>query len=327
MTFKVDWEKPSQQYDLPEIILTSMVQQAFPKQSLEAYKLIPGGCANLNIHIKLTSHADSYILRVYLREPNAAYREQQLAKFLQAHLPLPQIYHIGELADYRFAISQFISGITLRDLLLGNERYNLSELMFAAGQYLGKIQKHRFASSGFFDQELKIVQTISNADYVEFAKDCLEQLSATESLKPELIQKIHKLVEEFSFYFPTEKDDHLVHADFDPANILVEKHQDVWKISGILDWEFSYSGSPLCDVANMLRYAHHMPDTFTLSFLAGFKEDYLLPDDWRPRTHIMNLLALLDCLALSPIEKKPKRFADICTLIEYIVRELENARK
>ncbi len=197
--------------------------------------------------------------------------------------------------------------------------------MFSAGQHLGKIQKHRFASSGFFDKELNIAHVISQKDYIEFSKDCLQQLAVMESLNSKTIHAIHDLVERFSSYFPNENDDHLVHADFDPANILVERQGEHWRISGILDWEFAYSGSPLNDIANMLRYAHHMPEVFTSSFLDGLKEDYILPTDWRTRIHMMNLLALLDCLALSPITRKPIRCADICSVIDHIINELQQS--
>ncbi len=45
--------------------------------------------------------------------------------------------------------------------------------------------------------------------------------------------------------FPNKNEKHLVHADFDPANILIAKEGSDWNVSGVLDWEFSFSGSIL----------------------------------------------------------------------------------
>ncbi|HET9896980.1 MAG TPA: phosphotransferase [Streptosporangiaceae bacterium] len=40
----------------------------------------------------------------------------------------------------------------------------------------------------------------------------------------------------------------LVHADFNPKNLLVERTgQDGWRIAAVLDWEFSSSGCPYAD--------------------------------------------------------------------------------
>jgi len=36
------------------------------------------------------------------------------------------------------------------------------------------------------------------------------------------------------------------------ASLCGQQTNKRWKISGILDWEFTFSGSTLCDVANML---------------------------------------------------------------------------
>ena len=51
--FKVDWEKTSVIYQLPEGIVEKMVRLAYPDKKLTSSELIAGGCANLNIKIQL----------------------------------------------------------------------------------------------------------------------------------------------------------------------------------------------------------------------------------------------------------------------------------
>nr|BFE70411.1 hypothetical protein GCM10020092_037120 [Actinoplanes digitatis] len=46
----------------------------------------------------------------------------------------------------------------------------------------------------------------------------------------------------------------LVHADFNPKNLLVGRDDDGhWRVTAVLDWEFAFSSAPLFDVGNMLR--------------------------------------------------------------------------
>ena len=44
----------------------------------------------------------------------------------------------------------------------------------------------------------------------------------------------------------------LVHADVNPKNLLVDPATG--GVTGVLDWEFAYAGSPLGDVGNLLRF-------------------------------------------------------------------------
>ena len=50
--FKVDWEKTSIAYQLPEGMVAAMVQGAYPNKTLVFHELIVGGCANLNFKIR-----------------------------------------------------------------------------------------------------------------------------------------------------------------------------------------------------------------------------------------------------------------------------------
>lgn len=116
-------------------------------------------------------------------------------------------------------------------------------------------------------------------------------------LGPDSILAISLILEQYSYLSSRSsqsfclKGQHLVHGDFDPANILVNKVKDVWKVGAILDWEFTFSGSYLWDVANMLRYAHKMPSVFQTSFINALEESGIdLPDTWSNTIHLLDLL-------------------------------------
>ena len=139
--------------------------------------------------------------------------------------------------------------------------------------------------------------------------------------------EINYCLDKYGHLFPGHNERNLVHADFDPANILIDQIDGKWQVVAILDWEFAFSGSMLCDVANMLRYAHKMPKEYQESFLLGLKKNNIdLPEQWKIIIHLLNIVSLLDCLVRSDPENRPNQAADILSLIENIVQKLKKEK-
>ena len=324
MTFKQNWEKKNEQHQLSPDLIVKMAKQAFPSKNLLAHTIIAGGCANLNIKLRFEDDPEPHLLRVYLRDSGAAYREKNLGALIQKTVPIPVTSYIGREGAYHFAVTKFMPGMTLRDLLLGDLPHDIQSIMFEVGVILSKIAAYEFPRAGFFDQNLHVSDGLSRAGCVSFALDCLKTPTALSRLGMGAMVRIHKALEKYAHLFPDQSEKHLVHADFDPANILIDQVKGVWKVTAVLDWEFSFSGSVLCDVANMLRYAHDMPVAFETSFLSGLKSGGIhLPEDWHTAVHMLNLLALLDLLKRTDSQKSPKQCADIVNLIRLILDQLD----
>lgn len=100
------------------------------------------------------------------------------------------------------------------------------------------------------------------SDFIKFLQDCFNDQTILSVLDSAVITETKKAIEPYVCLFPTDDEKHLVHCDFDSANILVNRINGFWMVTGVLDWEFALSGSSLWDVANMLRYAHKMPPAF-----------------------------------------------------------------
>ncbi|NBO24849.1 MAG: hypothetical protein EBU93_06430, partial [Chlamydiae bacterium] len=325
--FKVDWEKTSVTYQLPEGMVEKMLRIAYPDKKLKSSELIAGGCANLNFKIQLENEKHPLILRVYLRDKDAASREQKLATLLKEIVPVPLTHYVGELEGYHFAVTEFMTGIPLRDLLLGDISHDLNVIMSGVGMILSKITAYEFSKAGFLNKDLGVVP-YESSDIIKFAQDCLNDKTVLSVLSPEVVAEIKKAIKQYATLFPTDSEKHLVHGDFDPANILVDKINDSLVVTGILDWEFAFSGSYLWDVANMLRYAHKMPPEFQNSFIDALQRNGVkLPDGWRTTIHLLNLSSLLDLLKRSYPKDHPHRCADIRELISYILSELNNMKK
>lgn len=321
MTFKNNWEKTDEIIVLPCELITQMILAAFPNERLIEQKVISGGCANLNFKIILDNHSP-LLLRVYLRDPDACFREQKIAALLNNKIPVPQTYFIGKIEKYQFAVTEFINGITLRELLLRNQPQSMEALMLSVGEMLYRIQQHTFSQEGIFDKDLNILPHHENL--LEFASNALKHPTVGNQLTAAMLSKINNIFQKHGFMLAQGKDKNLVHADFDPVNILVDKIDGEWKITGIIDWEFTFSGSTLCDIANMLRYAHEMPPVFESAFLNGLtKSGFILPNDWRISIDLLNLLSLLDCLARANPSLQPNQCHDITKLISNILLRLD----
>lgn len=83
----------------------------------------------------------------------------------------------------------------------------------------------------------------------------------------------------------------LVHADFNPKNLLVDPATG--GVTGVLDWEFAYAGAPLGDLGNLLRFE---TDPVFVAAAAGTYTDRApdVPPDWLEVARALDLYALLD---------------------------------
>ena len=89
----------------------------------------------------------------------------------------------------------------------------------------------------------------------------------------------------------------LVHSDYNPKNLLVARAAGGWTVTAVLDWEFAFSGSPLTDVGNMLRFGGELPGGFAEGFTGGYvAAGGELPDGWRQVSEAIDLYALADFL-------------------------------
>ncbi len=223
MTFKKNWEKTDQHFQLEKSKI--ILERALPNQKV-LYEIISGGCANLNIKVRCVNNPPLLILRIYLRDKDAVFREQKLATLVSENVPIPAVYFFGDVDDYRFAITEYKHGTSLRELLLNGK--NMQPIMMEAGSVLAKIQSYRFPQSGFFDKNLHIIEPATQESYIEYAKKCLEHSTIINQLSLEIISKIHLYLERYYFLLPDHTQNHLVHADYDPANILVQHTQGEW---------------------------------------------------------------------------------------------------
>ena len=88
MIFKQQWETADTQYMIPSALIKQMIKTAYPKDSIQQYHILSGGCANLNVKFQLQNDSSPHLLRIYLRDKKAAYREQKLGEIYPINLEM-----------------------------------------------------------------------------------------------------------------------------------------------------------------------------------------------------------------------------------------------
>jgi Ser/Thr protein kinase RdoA (MazF antagonist) len=94
----------------------------------------------------------------------------------------------------------------------------------------------------------------------------------------------------------------LVHADFNPKNVLVDPVG--CRVTGLVDWEYTHAGSPLTDAGNVLRFGEH--PAFDSAFARRFFDVApALPRDGLRVARALDLVSLLDLALRDELTPNP----------------------
>jgi aminoglycoside phosphotransferase (APT) family kinase protein len=316
------WERVRIHFDLDEKLAAVLLTPAFPYPIAEL-RLLSEGCANSNFKIIFLSGHDPVVLRIYVRDHSALKRELHLHELLNGQVPLADIlHHDDSLAQipHPFAVMKWVDGVLMRDIILSGNEQAIRECSREAGKYLAVLRSIRFTQGGFFQPDGSVSPFKDEEDYLPYVHFLLNEAGVKASLGTDLIAEVSKLIDENVRCIPDKDDANLTHADYDPANILVRQDQGAWKISAILDWEFSLASTYLLDVGLFLRYSHRLPSCYTSAFIGSLEEHgSALPLDWKKSAKMMDILCLLQLIYDNPADQRPNLHHDVISLIQNIV--------
>lgn len=258
-----------------------------PGAGIVRTELLSGGFVNENL-LLVTTTGERYVLRRYRRQGggHTCAVEAALARRVAGTVPVPAVIAARPTGE-PLLLSEFVPGV-LASTALDDDPAGLGT---AVGEALAGIGGVRFASQGFFERPdlvpTPVDVTSGLAEFVARHTDWPELLALAERSQP-LLDAL-----------PREA--RLVHSDFNPKNIIVRRQGGVWTVGAVLDWEFAFSGPPLVDVGNMLRFGDDYPPAFTDGFVRGFRDGGGdLPTGWRAAADALDLFALADLLSRGP---------------------------
>lgn len=288
--------------DLDPRVVAWLADEALPGDRVVGNSVLSGGYMNENL-LLVTETGRRYVLRRYLR-PNGSDTcplEAALARRVHGVVPVAEVLAVeptGRVAGQPLLLSEFVTGTLASTALAeGDDVRGLGE---ALGQALAPIGGVELAGPGFFTgPDLATSSDGMPGTLADFVAACLteENHALTPAERRDLIDLA---AAEQPLVDATAGTSRLVHGDFNPKNVLVGRVDGRWTVTGVLDWEFAYSGHPLADVGNLLRFAADHPPGFAEGvrdgFLAGGGD---LPTGWRATAAALDLFALAELLSRS----------------------------
>ncbi|WP_456272411.1 phosphotransferase family protein [Bacillus sp. AK031] len=297
---KTGWERNKPLISPDDQTITHMLQDFLNGRKIAKIEILGGGLSNSNLKIIL-ENKETFVLRIYNESGLKAKVEMKVLDLVENTLPVPQVlYHDFSLAqfNYPFLLLSWVEGFQLSELFLTGDEVSLSNAGYEAGRYLAKMHSIQFTSSGFFDEHLNIqkFELSGSESFKSLIDEMVNGGSVTENLGPEMVRSITKFTNDQAHLIEDiGNQSSLVHSDFNPLNILIQKEGNRVNVTGILDWEFSFSHSPLIDIGNMLRYEKIQESSFIRPFILSYLDNGGdLPQKWLQKAKLLDIIALLD---------------------------------
>jgi aminoglycoside phosphotransferase (APT) family kinase protein len=316
---KFDRRESTTVLDAEEI--RELVRSQLNVSQIESVSVLTGGFVNSNYRLVLRDHR-SLVLRIAAR-PSDLKKELSVLKRVHDAVPVPAVFAEDFSGPRPFALLEFIEGGLLSDSLGSLGDADLTRLAFEVGSCLHAIHSFDLGQAGFFDEKFVFNPVFKNFGGGFYEYICSNLVSGRvrerlgETLAADALQYVQA---NRDAYWSIPNATRLIHCDYNLKNILLGKTGAVWKVAGVLDWEFAMAGSPLVDIGNFFRFEDELPSGFTGSFMKGYLSNSSgLPGNWRKVARLLDLAAMMNFLDSE--EETPKSFR---TAVSVIAKTVES---
>jgi aminoglycoside phosphotransferase (APT) family kinase protein len=295
--------------------IRELVSSHLRGREIVSVSLLTGGFVNSNYRVVLSDHL-SLVLRIAAR-PGELKKELRVLKHVQGTVLVPAVIAEDFSGPRPFALLEFIEGTLLSDSLSSLDAADLTRVASEAGIALQAIHSFDFGKAGFFDENFLFNPVFENfgGGLYEYICSGLASGRVRERLGENLAASALDYVRgKRDQYWSIPGSTCLIHSDYNLKNILIRKVSSVWKMAGVLDWEFAMVGSPLVDIGNFLRFEDELPPGFSEAFIKGYLSNSIgLSGNWREAARLLDLAAMVNFLDSG--EETPKSFRTAITVI------------
>ena len=286
---------------IPSAEIISLIGEAFPSSCVRECRPLSGGLINSNYKLQLDSFSDPVVLRIYERNPESCAKELALLTLVRETVPVPEVLYGSPSVDRPFLILSYVEGVTFQELKRTGNRKATEQASYSIGRTLAAIGKYNFNAPGVIGPGLNVSERyLDGPDEVpKLVERWLCSNVLQQRLSRDLQDRLHKFIWEWAPRLNALSEERaLVHGDFSSRNLLVcESSAEQWVVSGVVDWEFALSGSPLMDVGHFLRYETRRAPLREPHFSRGYTDGGgVLPEDWETIARVLDLTALVDLL-------------------------------
>ncbi|TWT14104.1 phosphotransferase family protein [Reyranella sp. CPCC 100927] len=284
---------------------TALVRPLPGAPRVSSITALSGGLANTNLRLDFAEGHPAVVLRLYQRDPAQAAKERSVHALAARHgLPVPRLWFGADdnpVTGSPYAVVDWVDGQMLDSVAPTLHGQQAHILGVSVGAALARIHSVTFATSGFFDGALAVATPIDvgGAGLRAFLRHCLIDGPGGDRLGADLARALLAFVDaEAGLLDSWAGPPCLTHADFGGSNILVRPATEGWALAAVLDWEFTFSGSPFFDLGNLLRPPLGRLPGFAAAVAAGYDSvGRVLPPRWREMAALADLTAWADFLA------------------------------
>ncbi len=282
---------------------------------------MPGGLVNLNLRVRLGDPEEEAVLRVYLRDAQAAPKEAAVLRRLEGRVPVARVLGSGSMGltvhgamgQASWLLLSLVPGQALSTCIDTLDEAALTRVGAEVGTALADLHTESFPNLGFLDGSLAVSSPMGSL--CEVWGGYLGQMLQGERARGRLGGDRQARLVAFvgchaTTLAPLEGRCTLLHADCKPTNVFVRPDGE---LAGLLDWEFAWSGPALFDLGQLLRY--DMPAAFEDALLPAYTAaGGDLPEDWRLQARLLDLMNLVGFLDMEA--ERPKQVSDVLDLID-----------
>ena len=247
---------------------------------------------NLNYLVHIEGAEDRFVLRIYVRDPAACRKELDLHRLVSPSIPVPEIVYanpVGESDLGPHMLKRYVEGATFQEIKSKGNMQDVAEAAYAIGATLAGFQ----TALPSITRESAATPIAENLEK-SLASPILERrlgVPARDELRDFVSGWLPQLT-------PMDQENSLVHGDFGARNTIVKRSGDRWVVSGVLDWELAFSGSPLWDAARFICYERRARPLREPHFTKGFSENGgSVPHNWPEFARVINAIGAAESLS------------------------------
>ena len=299
------WSRSSAHLALDAAALERLLRPALGNCAVTGFLPLSGGLANTNYWVTLARHGEPVVVRVYTRDAEACGAEVAILRLVAGTVPVPRLLHAACDAEPPYAISSWVEGVKLEEILATGDAVEASAAGYAAGETLAAVHAHTFDRAGFFGPgpDLAIAEPLGpiRAACEGYVRERLDEDRVRMRLGATLAERLAAMMDQWAVLLDALPDrEALVHGDYKPQNLLLRRAAGTdgrWETAAVLDWEFAIAGPPLFDVGQLLRYRATLPPEYPAGVVAGYTAaGGTLPEEWPRLTRLLDLMNLLGFL-------------------------------
>jgi aminoglycoside phosphotransferase (APT) family kinase protein len=288
-------------------------------------KRVEGGLVNTLFQITLADGGVTLCLRIFAAGRHSWETERSILAHVSSSLPVPDVLLAdcgGPSFSHPHLVYRWIPGITIDDCRRQMPSAAFLSLARPLGRLLAKVSGFSFA--GDLNGEPDDVDNGSSPieKMLQQNAEMLRRGLARSRLGGALADAMWRRLEANADRLcALDQSTCLVHGDLGGRNILVAPGDgDNWHVSGLIDWEASFSGSALWDVGRLFRYGRRYSEPFREQFELSYRDaGGYLPEDWLQTARLLDSTRLVGIL--NEDRELPTVFAECRELIEAVVAE------